>query len=123
MEIDMYARTLIALMMTFGLLAPASAVELQPKSVAFLKEIKKSPDVTAVVNDEVGKYNLDDIASKRSEDGVRAFIATRNFVRKYRQNTRTPFPKDDLYVIYYLTDEEKQFIGAQLTKEQLQKKK
>ena len=107
------------------MLVPAAAVELQPKSVAFLKEIKinpSSPDVTAVVNDEVGKYSLDAIASKRSEDGVRAFIATRNFVRKYRQNTRTPFPKTDLYVIYYLTDEEKQFISAQLIKEQSPKK-
>src|SRR5712691_10072670 len=106
MEIDMRARILVALVMTFGLLAPVSAVELQPKSVAFLKEIKidpKSPDVATIVNDEVGKYSLDAIASKRSEDGVRAFIATRNFVRKYRQDTRTPFPKTDLYVIYYLT--------------------
>jgi len=103
----------------------AIAGELQEKSVAFLKELRLDPaskEIAGITDDQVGSYSLDTLAAKRNEDGVKAFIATRNFIRKYRQNTKTPFPPDDLYVIRYLKPDEAQFISAQLIKERAQKK-
>ncbi len=107
-------------------MATASAGELQGKSVAFLKELKLDPassEIASIINDQVATYSLDALAAKRDEEGVKAFIATRNFIRKYQQNTETPFPPDDLYVIRYLKPEEAQFISAQLIKERAQPKK
>jgi hypothetical protein len=106
--------------------ATASAAELQGKSIAFLKELGLDPaskQITGIINERVASYSLDALAAKRDEDGVKAFIATRNFIRKYQQNTKTPFPPDDLYVIRYLKPEEAQFISAQLIKERAQPKK
>lgn len=100
--------------------AAASAGELQGKSIDFLKELGLDPasnEIVGIVDDQVGKYSLDALAAKRDENGVTAFIATRNFIRTYQQNTATPFPPDDLYVIRFLKPEEAQFISAQLIKE------
>lgn len=100
--------------------AAASAGELQGKSIDFLKELGLDPassEIVGIVDDQVGKYSLDALAAKRDEDGVKAFIATRNFIRTYQQNTATPFPPIDLYVIRYLKPDEAQFISAQLIKE------
>jgi hypothetical protein len=103
----------------------ASAGELQEKSTAFLKELGLNPgskEIFGIIDDQVGSYSLDALAAKRDEDGVKAFIATRNFIRKYQQNTKTPFPSDDLYVIRYLKPDEAKFISAQLIKENKPKK-
>ena len=107
----------IALIFTFGLSAAGSTAELQPKSIAFLKELGINPssaEVTTIIDDQVGEYSLDALAARRNEDGVKSFIATRNFIRQYRKNTKTPQPSIDLYQIRYLTAEEKKFISAQL---------
>ena len=101
-------------------------IDLQGKNIAFLKELGLDPaskEVTGIIDDQVATYSLDALAAKRDEDGVKAFIATRNFIRKYQQNTKTPFPPADLYLIRYLKPEEAQFISAQLIKERAQPKK
>ena len=54
----------------------------------------------------------------RSEDGVRQFIATRNFIRKYKQNTKTPFPPDNVYQVRYLKPDEVEFVAAEILKQQ-----
>lgn len=121
----MLGRILLIAFLLVGV-APASAGELQGKSIAFLKELGLDPasrEITGITSDQVASYNLDTLAAKRDENGVKAFIATRNFIRKYQQNTKTPFPPDDLYVIRYLRPDEAQFISAQLIKESTQKKK
>ena len=119
------ARIVLIALLLVGM-ATASAGELQGKSMAFLKELKLDPasrEIVGIINDQVVTYSLDALAAKRDEDGVKAFIATRNFIRKYQQNTKTPFPPDDLYVIRYFKPEEAQFISAQLIKERAQPKK
>lgn len=96
----------------------ASAAELQPKTSAFLRELGVDPgstSVMAVSGDVVaGKYSLDLLAAKRDEDGVKSFIATRNFIRAYMQDTKTPFPDDELYLIRFLKPDETQFISKAL---------
>jgi hypothetical protein len=116
-------RILLSALLFFAV-TEAWAVELQPKTVAFLKELGFDPatkQISLIIDDQVGKYSLDALAAKRDEDGVKAFIATRNFIREYQQNTKRPFPPDELYVIRYLKPEEVQFITAQLNKEPVKK--
>jgi len=100
----------------------ALAGKLQPKAVAFLQEMQIDPNsaqVTAILGDQIGlsregiPYSLDMFAARRSEDGVREFIVTRNFVRAFRQNTKTPFPKAD-YQTRYLSPDEAKFIANAL---------
>jgi hypothetical protein len=101
----------------------AVAAELQEKSVAFLKELGIDPtsqEVRLIVNDQVGKYSLDGIAAKRDEDGVKRFIATRNYIRKFKQNPKTPEPND--YWARYITPDEKALVAKQIVKELLDKK-
>lgn len=111
----------IALIFAFGLSAAASAAELQPKSIAFLIELgfdPKSPKITDIVNDQVGERNLDNMAAERDKDGVKRFIATRNFVRQYRKNTKTPFPSREFYETRYLTAEEVTFVSAEILRQE-----
>src|SRR3979409_428560 len=65
----------------------ASAGERQPKTVAFLQEIgidPKSEEIVSIIDDQRGlmpdgrPFSLDALATSRSENGVRYFIATRN---------------------------------------------
>lgn len=119
------ARILLIAFLLAGV-STAWAGELQGKSIAFLKELGLDPasrEITGIINDQVASYSLDALAAKRNEDGVKAFIATRNFIRKYQQNTKTPFPPGDLYVIRFLKPDEAQFISAQLIKERARTKK
>jgi len=105
----------------------ALAGKLQPKAVAYLQEIgidPKSEQITVISDDQVGlsregyPYSLDMLAALRSEDGVRQFIATRNFIRKYKQNTKTPFPPDNVYQVRYLKSDEVEFVAAEILKQQ-----
>lgn len=106
------------LFLLFILLAgPASAAELQPATAAYLQQIgidPKSADIAAIAGDQVGSFSLDAIAASRSESGMRYFIATRTFIRKFRQDAKTPFPPNDLYWTRYLTPDDIKFIRAAL---------
>ena len=99
--------------------------KLQLKAAAFLQELGidlESEQVTVIFNDQVGEwsdgvpYSLDTLAATRDETAVRAFIATRNWVRKYMKNPKTPFPPRDVYQSDYLTDDEGDFIIKELKK-------
>jgi hypothetical protein len=94
----------------------ASAAELQGKSIAFLKELgidPASPQITGIVNDQVGPYSLDVIAAKRDEDGVQRFVATRNFFHAFVKDSRTKYPPAHLYQTLYLTSDEVKYIIAE----------
>lgn len=91
--------------------------------MAYLRELgidPASPEIANISDDKAGKardgspYNLDTIAALRSEDALRHFIATRNFIWKYLKDTKTPFPSDEVYEIRYLKPEEMQFIRTAL---------
>ncbi|MBI2813445.1 MAG: hypothetical protein HYX71_04120 [Opitutae bacterium] len=99
--------------------------KLQPVSLAFLKELEidtESEQITAIIEDQVGQtsygwpYSLDTLAGMRDETAVRAFIATRNFVRKYMKDTKTPFPPREVYQVKHLKPDEVQFILNELKK-------
>jgi hypothetical protein len=101
----------------------ASAGELQPKAAAFLRELGidlRSEEIASIIDDQAGltpdgrPFTLDALATSRSENGVRYFIATRIFIKKYQQNTKTPFPPNDVYQIRYLKPAEVQFIRTAL---------
>ncbi len=105
--------------------AGAWAADLAPQTAAFLREIGIDPasaKVTAIADDKVGTYSLADLASRRNEDGVKAFIATRNFIHAFMRDPKTDFPDDDLYVIRYLTDDEKASVAKELILELSPKK-
>lgn len=110
----------IALVLAFGLSTAAMAAELQPKTVAYLIELgfdPKSPTVTDIAGDVVKDQSLDTLAADRDRQGTRRFIATRNFVRKYRKNTATPFPPRELYNTSFLTSEEVKFVSAEIVRQ------
>ncbi len=102
----------------------ASAAELQPKTVAFLAELginPRSEEIASIIGDQGGlmpdgrPFSLDALATLRSENGVRHFIATRNFIRRYQQNIKTPFPPNDVYQVRYLQPAEVQFVRTSLS--------
>lgn len=106
-----------------GATAVVSTATLSPKAVDYLRELKIDPssaEITGIIDDQIGRgadgklFSLDDIAIRRSESGVRNFIATRNFIRKFQKDSKTPFPPNDVYQIRYLTPEEVQFIRTAL---------
>jgi len=113
--------TVLFLAATLGLMTISVSIGagLQPTTAAFLQELginPNSPEVTAVANDQADKYSLDSLAAKRDEDGVKRFIATRNFIRKFHQNPKTPQPPADLYNMYMLTTAERAEINDYLAK-------
>lgn len=109
-------RRLLSLLLIF-LAGPASAAELQPATAAYLQQIgidPKSADIAAIAGDQVGSFSLDKIAASRSESGMRYFIATRTFIRKFRQDSKTPFPPNDLYWTRYLMPDDIKLIRVAL---------
>lgn len=100
----------------------AKPVALKPTTAAFLKEIGLDPastDIRAISGDKIttksGKLkSLEALAVKRDEDGVKRFVATRVFLRAYRENPATPFPSSELYDPYLLTPDEVDFVAMQL---------
>jgi hypothetical protein len=114
-------QALMVLVAMFVLHEATNAAELQPKSVAFLIELgldPKSPTITQIIADKVGERTLDTLAAIRDRDGVVRFVATRNFIRQYRANTRTPFPPTHLYNAQYLTPEEVKFVSAEIQRQE-----
>lgn len=108
-------RTLLALAFAVALSAPAFA--LNPATEAFLNELGIKPDsqqVASIAKDAVNGKSLDTLAAKRDETGVRAFIATRNFIRAFKKDSNADFPSDELYNIAYLTGAEKIYISTKL---------
>ena len=106
-----------------GATAVVSTATLSPKAVDYLRELKIDPssaEITGIIDDQIGRgadgkpFNLDTFAIRRSESGVRNFIATRNFIRKYLLDTKTPFPPNEVYQVRYLKPEELQFIRTAL---------
>ncbi len=119
-------RAVIAMTLLLCLAASgALAADLTPQTAAFLREIgidPASPKITAIADDKVGTYSIADLASRRNEEGVKAFIATRTFIHAFMRDPKTDFPDDDLYVIRYLTDDEKALVAKELTLELSPKK-
>lgn len=98
-------------------LLAAPALALKPATEQFLNEIGLTPqsaEVASVAGDVVNGRSLDTLAAKRDESGVRAFIATRGFIRAFRLDSNAAFPDDELYNIGYLTAPEKLFIATKL---------
>ena len=99
-----------------------AAAALSPKAVDYLRELGIDPaseQVTGIIDDQTGRgagspYSLEDFATRRSESGVRNFIAMRNFIRKFQKDPKTPFPPNDAYRLRYLKPEELQFIRTAL---------
>ena len=115
-------RTLIVSLL-FGGATVIAAAALSPKAVDYLRELGIDPaseQVTGIMDDQIGRgadgkpFNLGTFATRRSESGVRNFIATRNFIRKYLLDTKTPFPPNEVYQVRYLKPEELQFIRTAL---------
>lgn len=115
-------RTIIVSLLFCGA-AVVAAAALSPKALDYLKELGIDPnsaEVTGISDDQIGRgadgtrFGLEDIATRRSESGVRCFIATRNFIRKFLLNTKTPFPPNEVYDLDYLKPEELQFIRTAL---------
>lgn len=113
----------IIVSLLFSGAAVVAAAALSPKALDYLKELGIDPDsaeVNGIVDDQVvdwtggGSNSLDDLATRRFERGVREFIATRNFIKKYLLNTKTPFPPNEAYEVTYLKPEELQFIRTAL---------
>ncbi len=98
-------------------LLASPALALKPGTDAFLTELgfaPQSPEITAIAKDVVNAKSLDTLAAKRDETGVRSFIATRTFIRAFKQNPDAEFPETELYNIAYLTAPEKQYIATKL---------
>ena len=114
-----------ALFVALALLAATTASALKPATEAYLVEQgydPKSEEITAIAEDIVTSkkgvvYSLDTLAADRDKMGMRAFVTTRNFVKKYMQDTRTPFPSDrQQYQTVFLKPDEVSFILAALKK-------
>ena len=106
----------------FGGAVVVAATALSPKAVDYLRELGIDPaseQVTGIIDDQTGSgagspFSIEVFATRRSESGVRNFIAMRNFIRKYLLDTKTPFPPNDAYHLRYLKPEELQFIRTAL---------
>ena len=112
---------MIVSLIFIGAAAVATAA-LSPKAVDYLRELKidlNSAEVTGIIDDQTGSgagspFSLEVLATRRSESGVRNFIAMRNFIRKYLLDPKTPFPPNNVYYLRYLKPEELQFIRTAL---------
>jgi hypothetical protein len=109
-------KTLLFSLAVVGALA-ARALALAPDTEQFLQTLgfaADSPDVAAVAADSVNGVTLDSLAADHDKNGVKRFIATRAFYKKYKTDASTPFPDGNLYDISYLTSDEQNFIGNRL---------
>ena len=113
----------ILVSLSFGFATVVATAALSPKALDYLKELGIDPnsaEVTGISDDRIADWtggdanSLDDLATRRIESGVREFIATRNFIRKYLLDTKTPFPPNEIYEASYLKPEELQFIRTAL---------
>jgi hypothetical protein len=116
-----------SILLAFVFLAAAiipSYADVTPATAAFLKKIgvdPRSAKVTAIADDVVSNkdvqgVSLNSLAAKRDEEGIKRFIATRDFIHKYEADTNTPFPSTALYDGLYLTKPELHFVYCQLAK-------
>lgn len=114
---------LAALVATVVLATPSFA--LSPEAEAFLKGIGVDPaSASARAADEEGtisttfrgdsaSFSLDSLAREKKKNGVLAFIATREFIRKLAGNPNTPFPKA-YYDGMYLTPSERGLVADKI---------
>lgn len=104
------------------MLVAASASAMNPATEAFLRELKIDPQsaqVRAVAADVIKSdsgedISLDSLAAKRDEPSVRRFITTRNFVKAYLKNPKTPWPAADKYDLTYFSANEVDSILSKL---------
>lgn len=107
----------ILLAAAFAALLAAPALALKPATEQFLNELGISPqseEVKLIAGDVVNGKSLDTLAAKRDENGVKSFLATRAFIRAFKQDANASFPDDELYNIGYLTAPEKLYIATKL---------
>ena len=104
--------------------ASKASAAISPETENFLQGVGyniQSEEITAIADDTITTkagvvVSLNTLAAKKDEVGVRRFVATRNFVRKYMADTKTPFPDRDVYYTGYLKSNEVSFILAALKK-------
>jgi hypothetical protein len=101
-------------LLTLALLAAATAASaLTPETEAYLRGIgvdPQSPDVRIAEEDGVVRttfedlpreFSLEALVQEKKPNGVKAFIGTRAFIRRLRQNyAGTPFPDANFDAMY-----------------------
>jgi hypothetical protein len=113
-----------ALFVAFALFAATSASALEPATAAYLTKQGYDPqseEITRISQDVITAkdgtaYSLDTLAADGDKTGTRAFVTTRNFIKAYMKDTKTPFPKREVYQTVYLKPNEVSFILAALKK-------
>jgi hypothetical protein len=117
---------LLTICLALGAILPATA-QLAPDTEVFLREAgldPKSPRVSAVASDVIvlekehraypDKVDLNTLARMKMANAARRFIATRNFIREFRQDQKTLLPKD--YDADFLTAAERKLAAPALKK-------
>lgn len=109
---------LIAVAVFSAFALPARA--LAPETEAFLVKAgidPKSPQVrmadeegpvSTIYRDEEKEFSLDSLAKEGAKNGIKAFVAARDFIRKLKMNfAGTPSPKEGFDALYLTPDERK----------------
>lgn len=117
-------RPLLVAVIVVASVSAASA--LSPQSEAYLRQIGLDPaaaDVRAADADgtiqttykgDLAEYSLESLASSRKRNGTIAFVTTRNFIRRLKDDfDGTPLLKTG-YDPLYLTPEERALVGRKV---------
>lgn len=109
---------LIAVAVSAILSAPARA--LSPETSAFLVKAGLDPasadvrladeegPVTVLYQGDDKEFSLDSLAKDNAKNGIKAFVASRAFIRQLKKNfAGTPAPKQGLDMLYLTLDERK----------------
>ena len=98
--------------------AKATVPAMKPATESFLKELgldPKSSRILTIASDSItaksGKvHTLDSLAAKRDETGVKAFIATRAFIHRLKENDAGSSIPTTNYDPLYLTHDERHLV-------------
>lgn len=93
------------------MLAAASASAMTPETEAYLRKIGLDPQsaqVRGIASDAVKSESgtvitLDSLAAETEKTAVLRFVTTRNFVKAYLKNPKTPWPPADKYDLTYFS--------------------